>query len=146
MRAGVIGLGDVGSRHATNLIANGFEVTGLDLNEWRIVALRETGGAPAESMAEVAGRSDAVPASMTTGDQAKSAILGEAGFGIGTMHEKRAISLSLAEELEVPRQMESTAMPIFRAGQSKCPQGDIWACAHVIEGVVCAGLHWEGTQ
>ena len=31
MRAGVIGLGDMGSGLAKNLIANGFETTGLDL-------------------------------------------------------------------------------------------------------------------
>lgn len=32
MRAGVIGLGDMGSGLAKNLIKNGFETTGLDLS------------------------------------------------------------------------------------------------------------------
>ena len=36
MKAGVIGLGDMGSGLAKNLIANGFETSGFDLSETRM--------------------------------------------------------------------------------------------------------------
>jgi 3-hydroxyisobutyrate dehydrogenase-like beta-hydroxyacid dehydrogenase len=63
------------------------------------------------------------------------------GSGIGTMHKDLTISMDLAEELEVPMQMASTAMQIFHAGKSKYPEGDNWACTRVIEEIVGAELH-----
>lgn len=63
------------------------------------------------------------------------------GSGIGTMHKDLTISLSLAEELEVPMQMASTSMQIFHAGKSKYPNGDNWVCTRVIEEIVGAELH-----
>ncbi len=63
------------------------------------------------------------------------------GSGIGTMHKDLTISMDLAEELEVPMQMASTAMQIFHAGKSKYPDGDNWACTRVIEEIVGAELH-----
>jgi len=63
------------------------------------------------------------------------------GSGIGTMHKDLTVSLDLAEELEVPMQMASTAMQIFHAGKSKYPDGDNWACARVIEEIVGVELH-----
>lgn len=63
------------------------------------------------------------------------------GSGIGTMHKDLTISLDLAESLEVPMQMASTAMQIFHAGKSKYPDGDNWACTRVIEESVGAELH-----
>ena len=43
-RVGVIGLGDMGSGLAKNLIKNGFATTGMDLSEARMSALVEMGG------------------------------------------------------------------------------------------------------
>lgn len=63
------------------------------------------------------------------------------GSGIGTMHKDLTISLNLAEELEVPMHMASTAMQIFHAGKSKYPCGDNWACTRVIEEIVGSELH-----
>ncbi|MDE0695247.1 MAG: NAD(P)-binding domain-containing protein [Boseongicola sp.] len=146
MRTGVDGLGDMGSGRATDLIAKGFQVTGIDLCEARIVAFRECGGADAGSVAEVAARGDAVPAMVTNGDLAKSAIPGVAGPGIGTRHRSRMISLGLAEELEVPMQMASSEMQISHARHSRCWQEDILACTRVTEEVVCAELHREGAR
>ena len=71
MRAGVIGLGDMGSGLAKNLIAGGFEGTGLDLSEARMAAFREMGGTPAADVAEVGTSSDAVYVMVMNGDQAK---------------------------------------------------------------------------
>ena len=294
MRAGVIGLGDMGSGLAKNLIANGFETTGFDLSEVRMAAFKDLGGNPATCVAEVGAASDAVFVMVMNGDQAKAVILGEDGLvahlgagstilltatikpreaaeigaalkgsgchlidspvsggfpgaqsgtltmmaageasvldkakpvmdavsgtihrvgtdpgmgqtvksclqtligsifsatfeasvlaakagvsgevlynvfstsgagcgctnvaleniidrqfentgsGIGTMHKDLTISLDMAEELEVPMQMASTAMQIFHAGKSKYPDGDNWACTRVIEDIVGASLH-----
>ena len=60
MRTGVIGLGDMGSGIAKNLMKNGFQVTGLDLSEARMAAFKEMGGTPAATAAEVGASSDAV--------------------------------------------------------------------------------------
>ena len=77
MNAGVIGLGDMGSGIARNLIKNGFNVTGVDLSADRMTAFTEMGGTPAESAAEVGANADAVFVMVMNGDQAKSAILGD---------------------------------------------------------------------
>lgn len=80
MRAGVIGLGDMGSGIAKNLIANGFEVVGLDLDEERMTAFREMGGEAASSASEVGANAEAVFVMVMNGGQAKDVILGESGL------------------------------------------------------------------
>ncbi|MEM6311334.1 MAG: NAD(P)-dependent oxidoreductase [Pseudomonadota bacterium] len=75
MRAGVIGLGDMGSGLAKNLMANGFETWGLDLDAARQDAFVSAGGRPGIDVAEVARNADAVFVMVMNGDQAKSVIL-----------------------------------------------------------------------
>lgn len=77
---GVIGLGDMGSGLAKNLIKNGFDTTGFDLSAARMEALVNLGGKPAESVAEVGRNADAVFVMVMNGDQAKSLIFGEGGL------------------------------------------------------------------
>lgn len=77
MNAGVIGLGDMGSGIARNLIKNGFNVIGVDLSADRMAAFADMGGKPAASAAEVGADADAVFVMVMNGDQAKSAILGD---------------------------------------------------------------------
>ena len=91
-RTGVIGLGDMGSGIAKNLMKNGFQVTGLDLDDARMAAFTEMGGAPAASAAEVGANADAVFVMVMNGDQAKAVILGE-GL-VSTMAEGSAVILS----------------------------------------------------
>jgi putative dehydrogenase len=79
-RVGVIGLGDMGSGLAKNLIKNGFETTGLDLSAERMKVLMEMGGKPASSVREVGFNSDAVYVMVMNGDQAKAVILGDDGL------------------------------------------------------------------
>ncbi len=79
-RVGVIGLGDMGSGLAKNLIKNGFTTIGLDLLEARMSAFEEMGGQLAQSAAEVGANSDAVYVMVMNGDQAKSVILGANGL------------------------------------------------------------------
>ena len=91
-RTGVIGLGDMGSGIARNLMKNEFQVTGLDLDDARMAAFTEMGGAPAASAAEAGANADAVFVMVMNGDQAKAVILGE-GL-VSTMAEGSAVILS----------------------------------------------------
>lgn len=80
MRTGVIGLGDMGSGLAKNLLANGFEVTGFDLSEARREALGAMGGKAAGGVPDVGASADAVFVMVMNGDQAKEVILGPNGL------------------------------------------------------------------
>ena len=93
MRTGVIGLGDMGSGLAKNLILNGFETTGLDLDAARMQAFFDIGGQAASSVGEVGRNADAVFVMVMNGDQAKSVILGEDGL-VANMTKGGAVILS----------------------------------------------------
>ncbi len=74
---GVIGLGDMGSGLAKNLLKAGFTVRGCDLSEERLAAFEAMGGEPMPSAADLGARSDAVFVMVMNGDQAKAVILGD---------------------------------------------------------------------
>lgn len=76
-RVGVVGLGDMGSGLAKNLIAGGFETAGFDLSEQRMAAFEAMGGIAAASAAEVGNGADAVFVMVMNGDQARAVILGD---------------------------------------------------------------------
>ncbi|NNE89923.1 MAG: NAD(P)-dependent oxidoreductase [Silicimonas sp.] len=80
MRTGVIGIGDMGSGLAKNLMASGFMVTGHDLKPDRQMAFSDAGGAVAQSAAEVGANADAVFVMVMNGDEAKSVIFGDDGL------------------------------------------------------------------
>jgi len=75
--AGVIGLGDMGSGLAKNLIAAGFETTGFDLDDGRMAAFRDLDGRAAVSAAEVGVHADVVFVMVMNGAQARAVILGD---------------------------------------------------------------------
>lgn len=77
---GVIGLGDMGSGLAKNLIANGFSVIGLDLKPERQAAFCDMGGTLASDAGEMGRLVDAAFVMVMNGDQAKSVILGRDGL------------------------------------------------------------------
>ncbi|MGF1475280.1 MAG: NAD(P)-dependent oxidoreductase [Geminicoccaceae bacterium] len=79
-RAGVIGLGDMGSGLAKNLIANGFETWGFDVSEARMAAFGEIGGRRTENPAAVGERANAVYVMVMNGDQANEVIHGQEGL------------------------------------------------------------------
>ncbi len=79
-KAGVIGVGDMGSGLAKNLIAQGFQVWGYDLLEARLQNLEDMGGHRASSVAEVGKHADCVFVMVMHGDQAKETILGPDGL------------------------------------------------------------------
>ncbi len=115
-RAGVIGLGDMGSGLAKNLIRNGFETTGLDLRQDRMAAFIEMGGKPATDAAEVGRNADAVYVMVMNGDQAKSVILG--GNGLKTaMAPGTAVILTAtirpAEAREIAQELEGSGLHLI---------------------------------
>ncbi len=79
-RTGVIGLGDMGSGLAKNLIEAGFETTGLDLSERRMQAFSEMGGRPAATPREVGANADAVFVMVMNGDQVNEVVFGDDGL------------------------------------------------------------------
>lgn len=78
--AGVVGLGDMGSGLAKNLISNGLSATGFDLSDERMAAFTALGGKAAADVAEVGRASDVVFVMVMTGAQAKAVILGPDGL------------------------------------------------------------------
>ena len=77
MKVGVIGLGDMGSGLAKNLIANGFETSGFDLSETRMAEFAKKGGVACSGPGDVGRHAGAVYVMVMNGDQAKSVIFGE---------------------------------------------------------------------
>lgn len=77
---GVIGIGDMGSGLAKNLIKNGYLVTGVDLKPDRMQSFVDMGGLAASNPAEVGRGTTAVFVMVMTGDEAKEIILGQDGL------------------------------------------------------------------
>lgn len=92
-KVGVIGLGDMGSGLARNLMENGFETIGLDLSEERMATFKKMGGNQAKSVAQLAANADAVYVMVMNGDQAKSIILGKDGL-VSHMQQGRLVILT----------------------------------------------------
>ncbi|MEX0285825.1 MAG: NAD(P)-dependent oxidoreductase [Paracoccaceae bacterium] len=80
MKTGVIGLGDMGSGLAKNLITNGFETKGLDLSADRVAAFTDMGGIAAATPAEVGQGTDAVFVMVMNGAQVEAGLFGEDGL------------------------------------------------------------------
>ncbi len=80
LRAGVVGVGDMGSGLAKNLLQHKFPTTGFDLKPLRMEAFEAMGGNPAKNSAEVGQQSDVVFVMVMNGDEAKSVILGDEGL------------------------------------------------------------------
>lgn len=115
-RAGVIGLGDMGSGLALNLIKNGFSTTGFDLDASRMQAFDKIGGTLADSVAGVGRTSDAVFVMVMNGDQAKEVILGQAGL-MATMEPGGIVILSAtikpAEAIEIGEAMQGSGIELI---------------------------------
>ena len=80
MKAGVIGLGDMGSGLAKNLIADGFETSGFDVSDARMAQFAELGGVSCADAGGVGRHADIVFVMVMNGDQAKQVILGDDGL------------------------------------------------------------------
>ena len=72
---GIIGLGDMGSGMAKNLIQAGFPLVGFDLRDQRLAALEQMGGRRGTSCAGVAAACDVVFVMVLNGDQVREVVL-----------------------------------------------------------------------
>ncbi len=80
-KVGVVGIGDMGSGLAKNLMKAGFEVCGFDPAARRLEAFAEAGGVAMDSPSEVGANAEAVFIMVMNGDQAKEVVLGADGKG-----------------------------------------------------------------
>lgn len=114
MKTGVIGLGDMGSGLAKNLLKNGFEVWGVDPKPDRAKAFTDMGGRICETAAEVGAHARAVFVMVMNGDQAKSVILDEL---VQTMAKGSAVILSATikprEAREIAQSMEGCGIHLI---------------------------------
>ena len=76
-KVGVIGLGDMGSGLAKNLLENGYDTIGFDLSHERMTSFQLMGGASAVSVKDVAQKVKTVFIMVMTGDQAESVIFND---------------------------------------------------------------------
>ena len=79
-KVGIVGIGDMGSGLAKNLLLNGFDVCGFDLSSDRMKNFTAMGGRPAASLAEVATDARAVYVMVMTGAQAQAVIFDDGGL------------------------------------------------------------------
>ena len=93
LKAGVIGLGDMGSGLAKNLLKNGFKTSGFDLDPVRMTAFEALGGQPQGSPSEVGEAADAVFVMVMNGAQVKSVLFDDQGLTQG-LTEGKAIILT----------------------------------------------------
>jgi putative dehydrogenase len=113
---GIIGIGDMGSGIAKNLIKNGYETWGYDLTTERMAAFKEMGGQPAQSVADVGAHADVVFIMVMTGDQVKQVIFGENGLA-QTLKKGSTIILTATikpkEAREIGAELESSELNII---------------------------------
>ncbi len=76
---GIVGIGDMGSGLARNLIKAGFDVSGFDLKPNRMADFSEMGGNACASSAEVGAASNVVFIMVMNGDEVREVIFGPDG-------------------------------------------------------------------
>lgn len=77
---GVIGLGDMGSGIARNLVSAGIPTIGFDLSAMRMSEFTDMGGMAASSVAELARKVDTVFIMVMTGEQVREIIFSDTGL------------------------------------------------------------------
>lgn len=113
MKAAVVGLGDMGSGLALNLIKAGFETWGFDIDQKRMASFSEFGGTPAENLFELGRNVDAAFVMVMTGAQAKEVIFGRGGL-VEAMREGGIILITATikphELVEIAEGLKSTGL------------------------------------
>ena len=162
MKTGVIGLGDMGSGLAKNLMANGFETSGFDLSDKRMADFAGMGGVACAGAGDVGRHADAVFVMVMNGDQAKYVIFGEDGLA-ATMGEGGIIILTAtikpSEAREIGAGLEGTGLRMVDSpvsGGFPGAQGgtltmmaaapdDLMAAAQPVMDAVSGTIHHVGT-
>lgn len=103
----VIGVGNMGSGLAKNLLAAGMKVTAYDLLEERLQALEAMGGISCESSAEAGKGAEAAFIMVMNGEQVKHVVFGEDGKGglASTMAPGSVILLSATIHAKEAREL-----------------------------------------
>ena len=160
---GVIGLGDMGSGLAKNLMSNGFSVFGLDLKPERQAAFTDMGGTLVDDAADLGRRVDAAFVMVMNGDQAKSVILGPNGL-VEHMEQGGVVILSAPikphEAVEIGGAMQGSGIDLIDtpvSGGFPGAQGgtltmmaaspdEVMARARPVLEAVSASIHHVGTK
>ncbi len=160
---GVIGLGDMGSGLAKNLIANGFTVFGMDLKPDRQAAFTDMGGTLVNGAAQLGQHVDAAFVMVMNGDQAKSVILGPDGL-VENMHQGGVVILSATikphEAIEIGAAMQGSGIDLidtpvsggFPGAQGgtltmmAAAPGDVMERTRPVLEAVSASIHHVGTK
>ncbi len=113
---GIIGIGDMGSGIALNLIKNGFEVSGWDLLDQRMDAFSVMGGKAKKNVADVGAAADAVFVMVMNGDQVKEVLFAPDGL-MSTLKKGSAVILSAtikpSEAREIGARMEGSGIHLI---------------------------------
>ena len=113
---GIIGIGDMGSGLAKNLIKHGYRVIGVDLKPDRMAAFEAMGGIAALSPAQIGQEAQAAFVMVMTGDEAKEVVLGEDGL-VSTLPKGSAVILSATikprEAREIGSAMEGSGIHLI---------------------------------
>lgn len=118
-QVGVVGLGDMGSGMAKNLIAAGFDVRGFDLSAKRVADFAAMGGVAVASAADAGAGSDGVFVMVMNGGQAKEVIFGADGAGglTSTMKPGSVVLLTAtikaAEAREIGAALEGSGIDLI---------------------------------
>ena len=162
-KIGVVGLGDMGSGLAKNLITAGFEVTGIDLQPARMQALEDMGGNPAADLHDVARDAEAVYVMVMNGGQVRAVLFGPDGL-LAELPKGSAVILTAtikpSEAHEIGRDMADSGVDLidspvsggFPGAQSgkltmmaAAPDSVLDRLAPVME-AVSANIHRVGTK
>jgi len=162
-KVGVIGLGDMGSGLAKNLIEAGFDVAGLDLSEERCAAFVKMGGTAVATPAALADDAEAVFIMVMNGGQVEAVLFGEDGV-LETLSDDAAIILTAtikpqegreigARVIEAGKQIidspVSGGFPGAQGGSltmmAAAPDALIAAKRHIMD-AVSANIHHVGTN
>ena len=113
---GIIGIGDMGSGLAKNLIKHGYRVIGVDLKLDRMAAFEAMGGIAASSPAQIGQEAQAAFVMVMTGNEAKEVVLGEDGL-VSTLPKGSAVILSATikprEAREIGSAMEGSGIHLI---------------------------------
>ena len=111
-KVGVIGLGNMGMGMAKNLIKSGFSVIGFDLDDKRLLKLKDNGGSTATSTVQIGEETDAVFVMVMNGEQVK-AVVADLATGLkdrGTIILTATITPEEAREAYSIADLEGVAM------------------------------------
>ena len=113
---GLIGLGDMGSGMAKNLINKGFQTYGFDLSQQRLAAFRELGGNCVADPLEMGSLVDVVFIMVMNGGQVEDVIFGNRGL-IHSMQPSSGIvvtaTIKASEIRSVAKQMEGSKIQLI---------------------------------